>query len=323
MASLIPPSISGVPFLTAESRISIAIPTYNRGEIVLKAISQLMILQPAAREIIVVDQTERHPAAIGRQLASLNETGSIRLVHRSRPSITAAMNFALRQATGALVLFLDDDIVPASELLQGHAAAFGADSDLWATVGQVIQPWQRPEDLAPRRELNGLRRDFDFPFNSTLDADVENVMAGNLCVNRERVLSIGGFDERFTGSAYRFETDFARRLVDSGGKIRFVGSASIHHLHAATGGTRSNGNHMKSASPRHGFGDFYYAFSHGTPGEAWRYSLKRVFREVRTRYHLTHPWWIPLKLTGEIRALIAGRRQARKGPKLLATDESG
>ncbi len=44
--------------------------------------------------------------------------------------------------------------------------------------------------------------------------------------------------------------------------------------------------------------------------EAWKYSVSRVFREVRTRFHLTHPWWIPVKLVGEARALWGGWRMA-------------
>jgi len=136
-------------------------------------------------------------------------------------------------------------------------------------------------------------------------------------VNRERALSIGGFDERFIGAAYRFETDFARRVKKAGGKIRFIGSAGINHLRAESGGTRSEGNHMTSASPEHGFGDYYYAFKYGRMHEAWGYSVKRMLREVRTKFHLTHPWWIPVKLVGEIRALLMARRVIKQGPKLL------
>jgi GT2 family glycosyltransferase len=187
-------------------------------------------------------------------------------------------------------------------------------------MGQVIQPWQEPAALQAPRKLVGLEKDFDFPFNSSTDDTVENVIACNLSVVRQRALSIGGFDENFIGSAYRFETDFARRVIQAGGQIRFVGSAGINHLRVESGGTRSGGSHLTSPSPTHGFGDYYYAFRHGKPSEAWAYSFKRMFREVRTKFHLTHPWWIPVKLLGEVRALHAGRKQARLGPKLLSVD---
>ncbi|MFC1605460.1 glycosyltransferase family 2 protein [Pseudomonadota bacterium] len=297
-------------------QLSIVIPTYRREQVLLNTLSALLNMKEQGDELIVVDQTEAHEKRTKKQLVEWERQGLVKVLVLRTPSITASMNFGMLSADADLVLFLDDDLVPHAGLVDGHRRAHQSDSSLWATVGQVIQPWQVAEPISPPRRRKGLETDFDFPFHSTIDADVENVMAGNLCVNRERALRIGGFDERFIGAAYRFETDFARRVINVGGKIRFIGSAGVDHLRAESGGTRSSGNHMTSASPEHGFGDYYYAFRHGRPGEAWVYSLKRVFREVRTRFHLTHPWWIPVKLVGEIRAILMARRIIRQGPKL-------
>ena len=303
-------------------QLSIVIPTYGREEVLIGSISALLSLEFPANEIIVVDQTENHQKATTAQLLEWHESGFIRWLKKTKPSITEAMNHGLMKAKNGLVLFLDDDIIPHEGIVLNHAKAHQADDEVWATVGQVIQPWQKSEVIEPPRKLNGLQKDFDFPFNSTLDAEVENVMAGNLCVNRERAISIGGFDENFVGAAYRFETEFARRIVNAGGKIRFVGSAGIDHLRVASGGTRSKGNHMTSASPLHGFGDYYYAMRHGSGGEAWAYGIRRFFREVRTGFHLTHPWWIPVKWVGEVRAFFMARRALKSGQKLIDTGVS-
>jgi len=135
-------------------------------------------------------------------------------------------------------------------------------------------------------------------------------------MDRERALAIGGFDENFVGAAYRFETDFAVRLVAAGGTIWFEPQASIHHLKLATGGLRSFGDHRSSASPAHSVGDYYFALRHRPP--FWRYALARIRRNIATRYHLRHPWTIPTKLVGELRGLLLARRLARTGPRLLA-----
>jgi GT2 family glycosyltransferase len=140
-------------------------------------------------------------------------------------------------------------------------------------------------------------------------------MAGNLSVKRERAIGIGGFDENFVGVAYRFETDFARRLVKAGGRIRFEPEATLRHLKLATGGLRTYGNHLTSASPMHSVGDYYYAIMGGEPLPA--YVLRRLRKNVLTRFHGTHPWTVPAKLTGEIRGLVLARRLARVGRKLL------
>ena len=134
-------------------------------------------------------------------------------------------------------------------------------------------------------------------------------MAGNLSVDRARALAIGGFDENFSAVAYRFETDFALRLVAAGGRIRFEPSATLRHLKAPGGGVRTWGDHRSSASPVHSMGDYYFARRH-VPG-FWRYAASRLVKNVLTRYHARHPWLIPTKLVGEIRGLVRGTRLAR------------
>lgn len=290
--------------------VSVVIPTYGREQTLLNTLDGLLGLSTQPKALIVVDQTAQHEATTADALGQLQAEGRIDWMLLSEPSITRSMNIGLRRAATDYVLFLDDDIKPFEGIIADHLEAHQNDPELWATVGQVIQPWQQAEAVEAPRQLNGLREDDDFPFHSTIDQPVRNVMAGNLCVHRERALSIGGFDENFQGSAYRFETEFARRIQNAGGRIQFVGSAGIKHLRVPSGGTRSKGSHLTSASPRHGIGDHYYAFLHGGAVEAWQYSIRRVFREVCTKFHATHPWWIPVKLVGELRAMWGGWRMA-------------
>ncbi|WP_390853227.1 glycosyltransferase family 2 protein [Aporhodopirellula rubra] len=272
----------------------------------------LMQLTLPASEILVIDQTAIHDETTTDRMKDWKDRGLIRWIKQKTPSITKAMNTGLKMSHGPLTLFLDDDIKPHSKLIVEHSLAHMQHNELWATVGQVIQPWQKAMPLTAPRQTKGLRRDFDFPFHSKIDQDVHNVMAGNLCVHRERALSIGGFDENFQGAAFRFETEFARRVEKAGGTIRFLSSAGIDHLRVKAGGTRSTGSHLTSADPKHGIGDHYYAFLHGTRSEAWRYSVQRLLREVATKFHATHPWWIPVKMTGELRAMWGGCLLARK-----------
>jgi GT2 family glycosyltransferase len=158
-----------------------------------------------------------------------------------------------------------------------------------------------------------LRRDLDFRFYGTAPAWVTNVMAGNLSVKRDKALSLGGFDKNFIPPvSYRFETEFAKRVVLAGGKIRFEPKASIRHLRAASGGTRTLGSHLTSISPLHGVGDYYYALCCGKGWDRVGYMARRALREVCTRFHLWHPWWIPVKAVGELRAIWMALRLFEK-----------
>jgi GT2 family glycosyltransferase len=226
------------------------------------------------------------------------------------------MNQGLAEARCSLVLFLDDDILPAPGLVRAHVEAHAAHPEAWAVAGQVLQPGEQPADLPAPEPRSGLRADLAFPFRSSRPGWVANVMAGNLSVNRTRLLQLGGFDAAYLPPvSYRFESDFARRLIAAGGRIWFEPAASIRHLRAPSGGTRSLGSHLTSASPLHGVGDYLFALRHANGLERWSYLLTRPFREVRTRFHLTHPWWIPVKFTGELRALALALSIARRPPR--------
>lgn len=276
--------------------ITIAIPTYNRQAIAVETIVRLLRF---GAPVIVVDQTP----APHEPLASL----PIRLIRLPEPTIPGAMNIAVEAAETDVVLFLDDDIVPSSALLDAHAAAH-ADPDVWAVVGQILQPGERP------RHVEQPADDLEFRFDADEARFVTNVMAGNLSVKRARFLELGGFDENFVGAAYRFESDFALRVAAAGGKILFEPRASIDHLKLPTGGLRSWGDHRTSASPMHSAGDYYFALQHRPP--LWRYALRRLRRNVLTRYHAAHPWTIAPKLIGELRGLLLARRLHRRGRRL-------
>jgi len=302
--------------------ISIVIPTFDRGDVLLDTVRALFTLRDRADEVLIVDQTPQPAAAVAEQLRSWDKAGAIRWVRLDRPSIPHAMNIGLQWANSEVVLFLDDDILPGPRLVAAHRAALAASQATWGVVGQVLQPGEEPHAHRGYQPSSGLRADLDFPFWSTDSASVSNVMAGNLSVRRERALEAGGFDENFSGSAYRFETEFCRRLLAAGGEVRFEPAASLRHLRVQRGGTRTVGSHLTSASPRHGMGDYYFALQSGLSLESAAYMLRRPFREVCTRFHLRRPWYIPVKLVGEVRAFRAAVTAFRSGPQLLGNPTS-
>ena len=291
--------------------VSVVIATFMREQVLIDTINCVLTQCPPAKEILVIDQSPSHDSETESQLTSWSESGKIRWTKLSKPSITRAMNYGLQAAKGSIVLFLDDDVTASSDLVCSHAKEYCAWPGAVAVVGQVLQPGEIPRDVSHGVDRSGIRADFAFPFYSKTPDWVNNVIACNLSVSRQFALAAGGFDEKFIGVAYRFETEFAHRLTRLGGRIRFCPGASINHLRASRGGTRSTGSHLCSADPKHGIGDYYFCFMFDSRLQAWRYAIARLFREVRTRFHLFHPWWIPVKLVGEIRAMWGGWKLAR------------
>lgn len=312
--------------------LSVIIPTYNREKILCDSIRMLLEHADCCDELLVMDQTPDHEPETLRALNKWNEKGQIRWVKLAKPSITASMNRGALEAKGNLVLFLDDDIIPSKDLISAHREAHQMNPDAWAIVGQVLQPenwdknhpgyWKatgkRKSVVDKNIKWPSLKKDLDFPFYEVIQAWTYNVIACNLSVKKEKFLQIGGFDEHFTPPvAFRFETEFARRTWRNGGKILFEPKASIRHLQARSGGTRSKGSHYNSASPIYGVGDYYFALREGKGIEVPFYWVDRCFRHCRSRFLLKNPWWIPIKFIGEIRAMKEAVSKYRAGQRFI------
>jgi len=298
------------------SNVTIAIPTYRRGPILVETLQRLLELPERAAEIVVADQTPSHDPAIEQRLESWSRAGAIRWMRLPSPSIPHAMNEALLAARTRIVLFVDDDIVPSPHFVAEHERAYA--TGVWAVVGQVLQPGERAEHFDDARLHRGALRDLDFPFNHDTATVVENAIGCNLSVDRQRIVAIGGFDENFVAAAYRFETDFARRVAAAGGRIRFEPRAAIDHLHVPTGGIRAHGDFRQTAAPAHSAGLYYFALWHVRP--AAPYAAKRFLRNVLTAWNLKHPWTLPAKIVAEIRGYALARKLFRGGRKLIGAE---
>lgn len=297
--------------------LAVVIPTYGREKVLLETINQLLRQEPAVAEILIIDQTITHEQNTDTKLAKWHSDGMIRWIRVDQPSQPMALNIGLLKATQPFVLFLDDDIRIDRGFVLAHYNAFESEW-IWGIAGQVLQTEDFEDHGYVHQPGTGALADVNFVFRSGRKTYIENGMSGNFCIRRKRALQIRGFDENFIPPvSYRFDNEFCKRLCRAGGRIVFDPKARIYHLREERGGTRTNSNHMTSMSPEHGVGDYYFALSLGLSSETLYYVLRRPFREVRTKFHLRHPWWIPIKLMGEFRALFLAIVLLFRGPIYL------
>jgi GT2 family glycosyltransferase len=260
------------------------------------------------REIIVVDQTPCHAMEVEQELSRMDREAAIRWLRLDRPSIPCAMNLGLLAATGDIVLFLDDDILPLAGLVEAHARAHG-ELGVALVAGRVVQPWD-----ADTTEVGSFR---PIGFSSRTRTWVGEFIGCNFSVKRAMAVAMGGFDENFVHVAYRFERDFSDRLLAAGGRIVFEPDATVKHLKASEGGTRTFGHHLRTARPSHAVGEYYYLL-----GMWWRPArlgalIARPVRAVATTHHLRRPWWIPATLTAEVLGFAWGLALRLRGPRYL------
>lgn len=295
--------------------ISVIIPTFKREQVLLDTLSLLIKQIKPGDEILVMDQTQTHESGVDEQLAAWNVGSAIRWMRLQEPSVTKSMNLGAIQAKNDLLLFLDDDIVSDSELLESHKKAYqdAQNSNIWAVVGRVIQPWQLNSD----NNISKLIIPGSGDFNSTQRQLIETAIGCNLSVLKQKFIESGGFDENFRGIAYRFEEEFAERLIGRGGKILFDPLAGIQHLQAARGGVRFAGMHGRSFLPYHSVGEYYYFFRSRKVKYKLLSSFQRLFGSICTKHHLQRPWWIPVTLIAETAGFFWGVLLYLQGPRLI------
>ena len=285
--------------------ISIVIPTYRREKVLLDTIDHLLKLRPAYSEILVIDQTQDHEATTVKALGKHEAAGNIRYIHLQRPSITHAMNVGLQRASNDVILFVDDDIIPHPSLVAAHIKAHEATHRIVA--GQVLQPNEEPSVVDSG----------SFRFSSNKPQFVTELMGGNFSINRKLAIALGGFDENFVHVAYRFEAEFAQRALTAGEQIFFEPGASIQHLKASDGGTRSFGHHLTTIKPSHTVGAYYYLLSARNVHGRLSKLLNRPLSAVRTKHHARHPWWIPATLVSETLGFVWAVLLCLRGPRLI------
>jgi GT2 family glycosyltransferase len=285
----------------------VVIPTFGRERVLVETLRRVLALDPPPAEVLVMDQSPTHEQDVARALAELDQAGSIRWIRLPRPSIPGAMNRGLELARHATVIYLDDDVVPVPGLVSGHLAA---QQGAGIVVGQVLQPGEEPAPADGRA----------FAFNSSAPQEIGEIIGCNFSVRRRLALSVGGFDERFVAVAYRFEQEFADRARRAGESILFEPAASVRHLRAPRGGTRSYGTHLRTARPNHTVGGYYYLLRARPSGWLARV-LRNPLRAICTRHHLRRPWWIVPTLLAETGGLIWALCLVAAGPKLIRPDE--
>ena len=104
--------------MNSEVMVSVIVPTWNRREVLQKALEGLAAQTEAPPfEVLVIE----NGSAVTESLRSLFPR--FHFLQRGERGVCAARNLGLREARGELLIFLDDDVIPAPHFVAAHRDA--------------------------------------------------------------------------------------------------------------------------------------------------------------------------------------------------------
>jgi len=176
-------------------KISIVIPTLDRAAVLTGTIDRIES-QTVAREsyeVIVVDNSSGDDTL--RVLdAKARSHANLKFFIQRKRGAAATRNVGLRESSGDIVLFIDDDILAEPDLIERHLEYHTQNSGA-SVIGSVVAPWHDRVDpflryLHHRGIYNPYtiaRGPLDFSYYHT----------GNVSTPRSMLIDAGGFDEEF------------------------------------------------------------------------------------------------------------------------------
>ncbi len=212
-------------------RQSVVLPSYQRRDLVCAAVRALAEQTVLPLEVVVVVDGSTDGTAAA--LRALELPFPLHVVEQANAGAARARNRGATQAQGELLLFLDDDMMAAPDLLQVVRDAHVAGAE--AVVGHIpLVPGTDLFDLGEGRgDWPARRRD---RLLATGIRTMSDVLTGQLSVRRDVFEALGGFDERFTagGSFGAEDQDFGRRLLEGGYRVDFAPDAVSFQHYAVT-----------------------------------------------------------------------------------------
>ncbi len=220
----------------AVPRLSVIISTYNRKEILLRSLEgyQLQTVDPGTIEILIVDDGSTD--GTGAAVAEFAQKSAIKILFTSQSNrgLGAGRNRGLRDATGSIIFFTDDDIVPAPTLLAEHLAwhaQFPAEN--LAMLGNV--EWFPEVHATPFMDWLGRYGPlYDFvSLTPGKPASFEHFYTCNVSAKREFIMRNGKFSESMGASGYE-DTEFSFQMMKKGMQIIYNPAALGYHNKSIT-----------------------------------------------------------------------------------------
>ena len=166
--------------------ISVVIPTKDRPDKVPQAVASVLANEHPSFDLTVIDQSRTRETGDRLRDVAANDP-RLNYVHVEETGLSRARNAGIRQSTGSIIAFTDDDCVVPTTWLTDIAAVFESEPD-GALMYGTVRPFEAGDYLTPFLDLKKTER------LSRADGFRIVGMGANFAVRRRLFDTIGVFD---------------------------------------------------------------------------------------------------------------------------------
>ncbi len=205
--------------------LTVVIPTYNRRERLHRVLVALGDQRGAGQfETVVV--SDGSTDGTDEYLASERVPIPLVACRQANSGPARARNRGIEAATGELVLFLDDDVVPGPDLVREHLASHRRLGDRAVVIGPMLNPPDHDMSVWVEYEQAMLAKQYEAMERGDWSATARQFYTGNASLRRAHLIASGGFDTELRRAE---DIELALRLASMGLEFAYVPEAAGLH----------------------------------------------------------------------------------------------
>ena len=210
----------------SRSPVTISILAWNAWDMTRVCLDALRPTLGVRDQVIVVDNGSSDATAVGLRMYPWVEV----ITHPENKGYAAGANSAAARARHDILLFLDNDTIPANHWIDPLAVAFGDPTVAAAGPRSNFVPGEQATEFyayASPAEMRRYARDWTEAHRGEV-SDATTLTGTCLAVRKSVFDELGGFDEGY-GLGSLADDDLSRRLVEAGHRIVICHESFMHH----------------------------------------------------------------------------------------------
>lgn len=207
-------------------KFTVILPTYNRLDQLKSVLTGLEKQTYPTENFEVIVISDGSTDGTYEYLQTLQTSLQLNPIQQQNGGAASARNTGISQAKSEMILFIDDDVVPAPGLIQEHARIHEDSDDNIVVIGPMLTP--SDYDMHPWVvwEQEMLYKQYHAMQAGEYQPTARQFYTGNTSLTRACLEVSGGFDTRFRRAE---DVELAYRLSDQGVGFVFAPDAIGYH----------------------------------------------------------------------------------------------